>query len=192
MNATVAINSFARRHSVISPYTHFNGTEDELVWLTSDALKRDCYEIGYRNGVLLVNVPPDGFFTGLVVLQSGDGLKGSFVSRRSGEAPRQSIYVDRDHDGGKQPAKSVQIVLYGHDVLGEDNDAEHNTDYEIISINGYPTKKPAPIDPNTLMHNHFKSDGGTATLMTPSQFEQALEVSFKYWSDKALLKPQDL
>jgi len=190
MLATVAINSFARRHTDVSPYTHFNGTDQQLLQLIADAIKADECETGYRDGVLLASVPAEGFFTGLVVLMPEDKLTGKYSSRQPGESPRQSVYVDRGKQAEKQPAKAVQIILYSHDVLAEDDDAEHDTDYEVISINGYPTEECAPIDPFTLMHNHFKSDGGTATLMSAQQFEQSLKVSFEYWRDKATLMAQ--
>jgi len=83
----------------------------------------------------------------------------------------------------------VEIVLYRSDVLAEggDNSLESSTEnWEIISVNASPTEGEMPIAPMTLMHNHFGSDGGTATNMTDAEFVQALRDGFKFWADKAL------
>ena len=90
----------------------------------------------------------------------------------------------------KQLAKLVEIVCYSHDVLAENGDAETDADWEIISLNGYPTHEAAPIDPMTLMHNHFGSDGGTATNMSAEEFEKQMRESFLYWRDKGMLSPE--
>jgi hypothetical protein len=42
-----------------------------------------------------------------------------------------------------------------------------------------------PMKPGTLMHNHFGSDGGTSTQMSPEAFEKLLRKGFEYWKDKA-------
>ena len=44
-----------------------------------------------------------------------------------------------------------------------------------------------PVLSMTLLHNHFESDGGTATDMTVQELEAALRRSMNYWRDKALL-----
>lgn len=185
----VAINSFVRRQTEDSPFTHFIHSDDELLSRVEQGIKDDNFTVGYREGVILVEVPAEGFFTGLVELKEGDVLIGEFKSRRDGEEPRKSVQVDRKgHE--KQKAQCVQVVCYHHSVLAEDGDAETEADWEIISLNGYPTDEPAPIDPITLMHNHFGSDGGTPTNMTSKEFETQMRESFRYWNNKMLMAPK--
>jgi len=185
----VAINSFVRRQTAESPFTHFEGEEDSLLRMVEESIKTDNFTQGYRDGVILVNLPPSDFFTGLVELKEGDSLVGKFEARVEGEAPRQSIRARKYNNfPGKQPAKKVQIVCYRKDVLAEDGHDETDAEWEIVSLNGYPTGKVAPIDPMTLMHNHFGSDGGTDTNMTAEEFERQLRESFSYWKNKALLE----
>jgi hypothetical protein len=62
-------------------------------------------------------------------------------------------------------------------------------DWDIISINGRPFEEEPPIAPMTLIANHFELDGGTATGMSPLEFECALRESVLFWKDKALLAP---
>ena len=186
--ATFHINSFVRRQTPESPYSHFEGTDEQLLQLLNEWYNiAPRWTQGYREGVILVEVQPDGFYTGLVELRDGDTLVGEFKSRREGETPRMSINVEREGER-KQPATRVQLVCYAHNVLAEDNDNETDADFELISINAYPTEEIAPIEPFTLMHNHFGSDGGTTTNLTPEEFETKLRESFKYWQNKALLK----
>lgn len=170
-------------------------SDEELLNRTEMAYDAGQHVPGYRDGVILVTISPKECYTGLVTLKEGDKLVGSFKARREGEEPRQSIYVNRDAEilnaenphPHKQKAKLVQVVCYSHDVLAEDGDADSDAPWEIVSLNGYPTADEAPIDPFTLMHNHFGSDGGTTTGLTPEEFEIMLSRSFNYWKNKALL-----
>ncbi len=184
----VAMNSCAKRQTPESPFTHFEGTEEELIKMVSLDVAVGNSTQGYREGVILVPMDdPSRFFTGMVELREGDILVGKFEARQEGEAPRRAIRVRREGQG-KQPAKCVEIVLYRHDVLAEKDENETDAAWEIVSLNGYPTEVPAPISPITLMHNHFGSDGGTDTNMSPEKFEAALRESFTYHKNIALLE----
>jgi hypothetical protein len=172
------------RQTPSSPFSYYDGDFADLPKMAEKNFP--SRQAGYRDGVVLVPVPADGFFSATVTLEPGAQLHGTFESRRDGEAPRKTLRAI----GQKTPAKRVDLVLYRQDVLAEDGD--HSTDevsedtWEIISINARPTDEEEPIHPMTLMHNHFGSDGGTATKMTPSVFEEELRRSFEYWADKAM------
>lgn len=186
----IAFNSFVFRQTPESPYTHYDGSNEELLAKVNEAFDRHGSLKGYRPGVILVKVDPKDFYTGFVTLQEGDELVGEYKARREGEQPRQSIQVRR-RDAKKVPCDCVEVVLYHHDTLAEDDNAETDAEWEIIAINGFPTKYPTnkavPMDPMTLMHNHFGSDGGTATGMSPEEFEEALRESFEFHKDKGML-----
>lgn len=182
----VAINPFVRRQTPTSSFSHFDGNVEELPEMVVNNWQN--MKRGYRDGVILVSLSPEGFFSGVIVLEAGAKLSGAFRSRREGEAPRKEIRADSPLEK-KMPAKSVEIVLYRSDVLAEggDNTLDPSTEnWEIVSINASPTEGEMPINPNTLMHNHFGSDGGTATNMTDSEFVEALREGFEFWSNKAL------
>ena len=87
----------------------------------------------------------------------------------------------------KNEATHVDVILYHHDVLAEDDDSEAEDGWEVISINGRDTPWDQPIHPETLMYNHFYQDGGTKTLMSDAEFTDQMRASFLYWKDKALL-----
>jgi hypothetical protein len=182
---TVAISDFVRRQTPESPFSHYDGDLDMVRKNIELAINDGVGKQGYREGVLLIEVSPENFYTGIVELQEGDQLVGEYTARQSGETPRISIYVS---GGKKQPAKSVEVVLYSHAVLAENKEQSSDADYEIIAINAVPTEVPAPIAPNTLMHNHFGSSGGTDTGMSAEEFEAQMRESFLYWKDKGMLR----
>jgi hypothetical protein len=178
--SSFAVNAFARRQTPESGFSHFGGTECELLAIVEENFGNA--NPGYRDGVVLVPVPPEGFFSGVTTLTAGQKMVGTFESRRDGEAPRKQL---RAAEGAKLPAAAVDIVLYRNDVLG--SDATTEATWEVISINARPTAEPEPIHPETLLHNHFGSSGGTETGMTDAELCHQLRESFLYWKDKAML-----
>jgi hypothetical protein len=181
----IHITSFVRRQTPESHFSHWTISDEELVGRIKNNLHK-AFE-GYREGVILVPVEPEGFFSAVADLQIGDKLKGVFSCRRSGEEPRKSFWIE----GEKDPAKTVWVVLYAHHVLAEKNENESDADYEVVSVNTSPTvdDKPAPMPPETLIANHFELSGGTATKMTDSEFVKALRESVMYWKEKVQIQP---
>jgi hypothetical protein len=202
---SIGINNFVRRQTATSEFTHFDDGSGEESWDRVAALAEEhlgSARPGYRDGVVLVPVPPEHFFTGLVVLLEGDQLVGEYKARRPGEEPRKSVRAARvsgrlgqipDKGGyrrrGQTKARcvAVDLVLYHRDVLVENGEATTDCEWEIVSVNGRITEDPAPIEPMTLIANHFQLSGGTATNMSPEQFEKALRESVMYWKDKAFV-----
>lgn len=142
---------------------------------------------GYRGGVLLVSVDPNNFRCPVIKLQNGDRLDGVYDVRAGNEEPRKKIFVFRPGRFKLPPAVSVNIILYRKDVLLEDGDEVSGADWDMIAIQSLDTNEEAPMDPTTLMYNHFHMSGGTKTNMTPEEFEQALKTSVEYWKDRALV-----
>lgn len=194
---TVAMNAFVRRQTPDSEFSHYEGSEADLVELVEANLDKGVR--GYRDGVLLVPVPAEGFYSAVRTLREGDLLRGEYKARREGETPRKHIGYDtppvgydaasmRARRNCKTPAQSVEIVLYAHAVLAEDDDASTDADYEIVSINASPTgEMNMPMDPDTFMANHFGASGGTDTQMSDSEFVAELRRCYEFWKDKALL-----
>ena len=180
----IIINSFVERQTTNSRFSHFEGTYDELLDRVDRAFT--MMRSGYRDGVVLVPVDPTGFFSGVVTLKEGDVLEGNYEARKKGEDPRKFVTTSAE----KQPAQTVEIVLYSSAVLAEDGDNElpvHPDNWEVISINASPTEDPnIPIAPHVLMHNHFGSSGGTDTHLSDPEFVSLLREGFEYWKNKAM------
>jgi hypothetical protein len=196
LNHDIVLSPFAeKRHTDKSHLSHWTITNEDFTVRIKDAIDKLQYSQGYRDGVMLVHLfededfNPGEFLTGLVALKEGDVLTGEYKARQPGETPRKQVCVKSGQP--KLNAKAVDVILYHHDVLVETNEQSCDNDWEIISVNARTTLSSQPINPMTLMHNHFGSDGGTDTHMSPEQFEDALRKSFKYWKGRAFLAPKE-
>lgn len=182
----IALSTFVLRQIPESKFSHYDGLLSDVVGMVRESMDKSDPEPGYRDGVKLVTLlNPKGFYSGIATLQDGDRLVGAYAPRRAGETPRQSISVVGRQ---KLPAKKVVVVLYRADVLGEDPTHQTLGEWEIISINASPVDGEMPIDPMTLMHNHFGSSGGTATNLSDSEFVAMLRAGFDFWKDKAFVE----
>ena len=183
-NINIHVNSFIRRQTEESSFSH-----SEHSW---EDLARECYisfvnaHPGYRDGVVLVPLSPVGISSGVCILEEGQELTGKFEARQEGEVPRKTL---RAVGSSKAPAKEAFMVLYSSTVLAEDGENElpaEEGNWEMISLNSSPVVGEMPINPMVLMHNHFGSDGGTATGLSAEEFEAQMRQSFLFWRDKAM------
>jgi len=181
----ISTNNFVYRQSKNSRFSHFDGTPEEVIELVRE--NWDTRIAGFRNGVWLVTVPPEGFYSGVVELVEGQPLFGNFAPRKKGEDP-EKVIVTGSRD--KLRAGHVQVVVYSTSVLAEDGDNGLPNDdpdnWEIVSINASPTSSPLPITPSALMRNHFGGAGGTDTNMTSEEFVVALKEAWECWKSKAM------
>jgi len=194
-------NPLVRRQTARSRFSYFDGPTEEVIqivrgipfWYFSRTTSSK------REGVLTIPVPEEyvhRFLSGVVQLTApgrhhrGSRLVGKYEARRDGETPRKTVSTPAPQGYWyKLPAKSVEIIVYSSKLLAEDDDNSlppEDGNWEIVSINANPFDGPMPIAPDTLMHNHFGSDGGTATGLSDSEFVVALRESFVYWKDKAM------
>lgn len=170
----IKCNPFVYRQTASSEFSHFGGSFEELETLV-ESIPQSEWVSGYRDGVRLVRVKcAMTFFSPTAELKFGDMIVGRFEPRREGEGPRVHLRVY----GEKTPVDDATVVLYSSKVLAESGDNAlpvEEGNWEIVSINA---GDELPISPNTLMHNHFGSDGGTDTNLPPEEFEKMLRESF--------------
>lgn len=141
---------------------------------------------GYREGVILVPLHPKNFKGVIRTLQPGDFLIGKYESRTPGETPRKTI---KSPCLRPDPITAVDAVLYSRTTLQEGNEcSDLSADYEVITLLAKIDQAEQPMPPETLMANHFLDDGGTATNMSPEEFETALKKSYEFWRGRALVK----
>ena len=172
----IKTNEFATRHTADSKFSHFEGTWEQLEALVTEHFAEAAP--GYRDGVVLVPVPVDGFFTPVVPLEEGMELRSVFEPRREGEAPFVQTTVKGV--GEKSPAKGVSIVLYHHDVLQEDDGASTDAEWEIVSIQARVTEGEEPMHPYTMARNFLHMDGGTKGEFSAEDFAQAILFHFTH------------
>lgn len=173
--ARVHVPQFVKRQTARSKYSHFDGTWEELANLVEDNL--DKQTPASRPGVVLVPLDPKGFWSATMQVTPSTALKTSFAARQEGELPFIGISAV---NGEKMPAQAVEIVLYSHDALAENNENETDLPWEIVSINARATPAPEPMHPLTMARNMLQLPGGTKCEYTGQQFAEAVH----YWADK--------
>lgn len=180
MSGTIGVSTFVQRQTEFSKFSYFDGSWDELAALVKTYFDLGNYGPGYRDGVVLVTVPPQGFYSGVIQVTPHTVLEAKFDARRKGEAP--FIHVEAVA-GRKTPAEMVEIVLYRADVLAENNERSTDDDWEIISINARPTVEAEPMTPMAMARNFLGLPGGTQATYTAQQFAEAIV----YWSTRTFL-----
>jgi hypothetical protein len=179
----IGTNAFVKRQTADSKFSHFEGSWEELEHLVEEYF--GVALPGYRDGVCLVPVPPEGFYSGVVELTVDTPLKATFEARH---APEDAFVQVVALGGEKLPARAVNIVLYRHDVLAADGDATldadggHAYEWEIISINARPTEEEEPPTPMAMARNFLGLPGGTKAEYTTEEFARAIV----YWSRRAM------
>jgi hypothetical protein len=175
MTITIGLNSFVLRQTADSSHSHYNGGDlADLPALVAEHFGNATP--GYKDGVVLVPVPPERFQSGVVVVDADTQLRAVFEARRPGENP----YLSTLARGVKAQAVVVEIVLYSRAALGDE--ATTDCDWEIISINARATRGWEPMQPVAMMRNFLAQPGGTAAIYTAEEFAQ----SILYWSTRAM------
>lgn len=175
--ATIAINSFVRRQTAHSKFSHYDGNFEEVLSLVGRHFA--SAQPSGRDGVVAVPLPPEGFFSGVVEVSADTQLRAVFAARRRGETP----YLQVEAVGAvKLPARYVEAILYRHDILLATGDAETEAGWELISLNARPTEEPEPPTPVAMARNMLGLPGGSPASYTAEEFAAAII----YWSTRAM------
>jgi hypothetical protein len=148
---TIKASEFVKRQTRTSDYSYSTLSWEEIEKITTVYFWTDQTE-GYRDGVVLINIPTPGFFSSVVPVTKDLEFETIYEARREGEEPvKKSVTY-----GTKVPAKRVDIVLYRKDVLEEDEldrDKLTGAEWEIVSVNCSPTNSETPMGPTTMARN---------------------------------------
>lgn len=179
-SSNIKCSEFVKRQTPDSGYSHFNGSWYLLEKLVSYIINYFPQNIrrGYRDGVVLVDLPPYNFYSSVVEINNKTKLNINFAPRLMGEAPFLRISAKAK----KQPAKFVSVVLYHADVLSEDSDRSSDADWEIIAIKARTSQEEEPMDPYTMARNFLHLKGGTKGDFTAQQFAE----SILYWNNHCM------
>lgn len=177
----IAMSDFVKRQTKESRFGYFNGTNEELLTLISDNfyLAKD----GYRDGVILIPLSPNKFFTSMCKVEKDSILETKVVARVEGEQP---VRVTTIKNAKKVPAKYVDIVLYRKDVLAENNENSTDADWEVISINASLVEN-MPMHFTTMARNMLNKQGGTKAEYSGQQFAE----SIWFWKDYVMYEPNN-
>jgi len=176
----VACGEFVKRQTPESGYSHFEGTWEELEFLTTNTLLflKHYVKPGYRDGVVLVELMPEKFRSAIVPLTEETKLTVNYAPRRKGEDP----FLRVSAKAKKQSAKHASVVLYRHDVLAENNERETDAEWEIVCIKARVTEEEEPMDPYTMARNFLHLKGGTKGDFSAEEFAK----SIVYWNSHCM------
>lgn len=166
----VGINEFAKRHTRESKFSYYSGSWESLQVLVEKAMLEGKTSTGYKEGVLLVEVPPEGFFSGVVKLKEGMEIHASFERRRPEEEP----LITKTAEGEKVPARVVEVVIYSNAVLLEGKENSTDLPWEIISINARTALGSEPMDIGAMCRNQLMLEGGTGAVYSSEEWANAV------------------
>jgi len=93
MTTLIGMNNFAKRQTKNSSYSYYDGTEEALLELVTREYKQGHIESGYRDGVILVNVPAEQFYCSLIKLNESHEFISKMEKRTSDEQPMLTTRV---------------------------------------------------------------------------------------------------
>jgi hypothetical protein len=179
----VACSEFVKRQTPESGYSHFEGTWDRLEqmvthWFYNNPSHWFQAEPGYKDGVVIQNLPAQFFRSAIVELDEHSKLTANYAPRRDGETP----FIRVSAKAKKQQALFASVVLYRHDVLEENNERTTDAEWEIVAIKARVSLEEEPMDPMTMARNFLHMKGGTKGEFTAEQFAQ----SIVYWNSHCM------
>ena len=177
----VAVNDFVRRQVAGSGKTYSPDLSfEEIVQHALEQMEAGHFREGYREGVSIVDVDHSlvkHFVCPFVRIDESIKLIAQVVRRRESEEPYIRM---RAANGEALPAGKVELILYRHDVLMENDEQSTDADWELISINAVPEGVDhLPMKPVTMMRNQLKLSGGTSAHYTSKEWAQAI----KFWQE---------
>ena len=183
----VAVNDFVRRQVKNSGKTYAKTLSfDQIANHASTQMQNKIYRDGYRDGVRIVaadeSIKSD-FVCPFVKLNNNIKLISNLVYRREGEEPYIQV---RAINGSPTETGKVELILYRHDVLAENNEQSTDADWELIAFQAVPKGVDyLPMGPVTMMRNQLDLHGGTKAEYSSKEWAN----SIRFWQKYAAIEP---
>ncbi|MFL2983423.1 MAG: DUF3228 family protein [Candidatus Neomarinimicrobiota bacterium] len=184
----VAVNDFVRRQKHDSGKTYAKTLSFEEIAIHAEKqFHGNAFYNGYREGVIIVKVSEmliNDFVCPYVELDENTPLISRIVRRQPNEEP----YIQtRALSGVRAKTGKVELILYRHDVLLENDENSSNSEWELISFNAIPEGiESLPMGPITMMRNQLNLTGGTKAIYTIDKWAE----SVRFWQKYAPLEPK--
>ena len=82
--------------------------------------------------------------------------------------------------------EQVELILYRHDVLAENNEQSTSANWELIAFQAIPSGLSSiPMGPITMMRNQLELPGGTAAHYSSQEWAE----SIRFWQNYTFIKP---
>ena len=183
----VSVNEFVKRQVRNSGKTYARTLSFEQVADHAGIqMKNKMYKPGYRDGVRVVMADESlvgDFVCPFVELGEETKILSRLVRRR----PEEEFYIQaRAMNGTPVETGKVELIVYRHDVLAENNENTTSSEWELISINAIPKGLDSlPMGPVTMMRNQLNLIGGTKATYTSDEWAR----SVRFWQKYAPLEP---
>ena len=181
MNTTVYINSFVRRQTKNSGKTYTALSFEEISKIAEDQLKKNLYNKGYRDGVILIPVPSE-YIHNFICPYTKITDETKLIAKLERRRPKEEPYIQiRALNGLPLQAGKVDLVLYHYDVLKETNEQESQGTWELIAFHAIPEGiDKMPMGPITMMRNQLELPGGTKGYYKSKQWAESVNFWQKY------------
>ena len=188
---TVEVNEFVERQIKGSGKTYSSELSFEEMATYAQKMLNECpdkIKQGYRDGVVLVQCDrgfSSQFISPMVMIGENTQLEAVVTKRRENE----ELYIQiRALDGEPLPTARVDLILYRHDVLAENNEHTTSADWELIAFQAVPEgMDKMPMVPVTMMRNQLELPGGTAAHYSSNDWAE----SVRFWQKYAFIKPKE-
>ena len=186
MNELVAVNEFVRRQKKGSGKSFSNRLSFEDIARHAEIqMFAGHFKEGYRDGVRIVAAAADitkKFICPFVKIDATTKLSSKYVQRRVDE----NFYIQvRAKTGTLLHAGKVELILYRHDVLEENDEQSTDAEWELISFHALPVGiDEMPMGPVTMMRNQLGLPGGTMANYSADEWAQSVE----FWQHYAALE----
>ena len=184
----VGVNEFVKRQIKGSGKTFSKSmTFPDIAQHAEKQMEKNLYKTGYRKGVRIVQVSNslvNDFICPFIKICQDTKFVAKFIRRQHFEEPYIQI---RALNGTLLQAGKVELILYSHEVLKENNENSTNCGWELISINSIPKGLPnLPIGAVTMMRNQLNLPGGTKAKYSSEEWAN----SVRFYQQYIALEPE--
>lgn len=182
----VAVNEFVRRQIKGSGKTYSPDLSfEEIAKHAAARMDAGNFKEGYRKGVRIVSGSKEiaeKFICPFAKINENTELVSIMVQRRPEEEP----YIQTRAVNAKPISTGkVEFILYGHDVLAENNEQTTEAEWELISIHAIPEGVDnLPMGPVTMMRNQLELPGGTSAHYSSDDWAESVH----FWQQYAAVE----
>ena len=185
----VAVNEFVKRQTKFSGKTYSEELSfDFFAKHAEQKIINKDFKKGYRPDVIIVKL--DKKYVNKVIcpyvrITKNTKLSAQFVKRRENE---ESYIQVRALNGKLTKAGNVELILYHHDILFENDENTTDAEWELISINAVPMGvESMPMGPITMMRNQLELIGGTKAKYSSDEWAESVQ----FWQKFAPIDPNN-
>jgi hypothetical protein len=185
----VAVNEFVKRQTKFSGKTYSEELSfDFFARHAEQKIIDKNFRQSYRPEVIIVKL--DKKYVNKVIcpyvrITKSTKLSAQYVKRRENEEPYIQI---RALNGKLIKAGSVDLILYHHDILYENDENTTDAEWELISINALPMGiESMPMGPITMMRNQLELIGGTKAKYSSDEWAESVQ----FWQKFAPIDPNN-